>query len=182
MVYDLYSNTFAMGGKLMKIALATLSLVTLALAPVAMAVPDALPNTGMYFITNSGNSEALQPVAASAGQNVGTKEFNKGGSQKWMITRQLDPKTGKPSNRYTIRLGGDNEGLKLQPHPAIETATIISSDGAVFVLEPGEGGMVLKKSNGDALYVAPNPPMYTEAKWGPDDGSPKYRWNFVPSN
>ncbi|HEY9778348.1 MAG TPA: hypothetical protein V6C81_31590 [Planktothrix sp.] len=165
----------------MKLALAIMSLVALALAPVAMAMPDQLPNTGVYFITNSGNYEALQPVAPSLGQNVGTKEFNKGGGQKWFITRQFDVKTGQPSNRYTIRLAGDNDNLKLQPHPAIDTATIVSSDGAVFVVEPTEGGMLLHKSNGDVLYVAPNPPMMTEAKWGPDDGSPKYRWNFVPA-
>jgi hypothetical protein len=167
----------------MKSVLAIMSLVVglMTVSP-AFADYEALPNTGTYFITNAANQEALQPAASSVGQNVETVEYSKSGSQKWLVTRKIDPKTDKPLNKYTIRLAGDNADLKLQPHPAIDSKTIISTDGAVFSMDPGEQGLLLKKSNGDALYSKVNPPMASEACWGADDGSPKFRWSFVPAN
>jgi len=164
----------------MKFVLTLMALVIVAMTP-ALAVGDPLPASGTYFITNVGTDQALQPAASSVGQNVLLFDFSKGGSQKWTLDRKIDPKTQKPTNRYTIRLAGDNTELKLQPHPAIDKATIISIDGATFVLEPGEAGILLKKSNGDALYALSNPPASSEACWGPDDGSAKFRWNFVPA-
>lgn len=145
----------------------------------AQATP--LPDSGTYFIVNAASGDALQPSMASAGQNVFLKEFNKGGLQKWTLVRKVDPATKKPTNRYNIRLAGENAGLHFQPFPAPDHTAMISTDTSVFVLDSGEGGCLVKSvaSNGDALYTYPYPPMDTEARFGPSDGSAKFRWNFI---
>jgi hypothetical protein len=140
-----------------------------------------LPNTGTYFIVNADNGEALQPVAASLGQNVFTHEFNKSGTEMWAITRKIDPVTHKPTNRYTVKLAGQAPSLNFQPHPATDSSAIVSTDASVFVLEPDQSGIVVKSvaKNGDALYIYPSPPGPTETRFGPSDGSKKYHWAFI---
>lgn len=144
---------------------------------------DPLPNSGTYFIINASSDEALQPVGPTAGQNVLLYPFNKSGMQKWEINRRIDPATKKPTNKYTIKLAGES-GLSFQPHPVADSSAIISLDPSVFVLEPGDGGLLIKsvQLNGDALYIFPYPPMNTETRFGPDDSSNKFRWKFVSAN
>lgn len=161
-----------------------LSLVTM----VAMAVPAIaqsfeLPETGTYFITNIGTEEAMQANAPTIGQNVLMFPFNKGGLQKWAITRRLDPITNKPTNRYNIRLAGDTTGLYFQPHPAGDMTAIIGYDSSIYALEPTPSGLMVKsvQRNGDAMYVLPSPPMNAEVRFGPSDGSTKYYWKFTPA-
>ncbi len=148
------------------------------------AEPPKYPDSGTYFIVNAQSEQALQPVGASAGQNVYMAEFTKGGAQKWTITRKIDPVTKKPTNRYTIRLAGDNQGLNFQPHPSVDGSAIISTDTSVFVLDPGEAGYLVKSvsKNGDALFIYPSPPSETETRFGPNDGSAKFRWKFIPAS
>jgi hypothetical protein len=141
-----------------------------------------LPNTGTYFIVNASSHEALQPGAPSLGQTVFLYEFNSGGTQKWMVTRKIDPATKKPTNRYSIRLAGENQDLNFQPHPSIgDAAAIIGTDKATYVLEPSGEGFLLKSvsKNGDALFIAPQQGYNTEPRFGPNDGSSKFQWNFV---
>lgn len=147
----------------------------------ATAESDPLPNSGTYFITSMSSDEALQPAAASAGQNVLLFEYNKSGLQKWTIDRKLDPKTKKPTNRYTIKLAGENGELNFEPHPVADMSAILGADKSVMVLESGEAGTLIKSvaKNGDALYVYPQPPMNAEARFGPNDGSTKFRWKFT---
>lgn len=169
--------------KILQRAAILVSLLAFTSGPTIAEVP-ALPDTGTYFIVNSQSDEALQAGAASIGQSVFAQEFNKGGLQKWAVTRKIDPKTKKPTNRYTVRLGGEIPGLNFQPHPVTDSNAIISMDTSVFVLESGEGGYLVKSvaKNGDALCIYPSPPSYTETRFAPSDGSAKFRWKFIPAN
>lgn len=166
--------------KKMALAAAAISLIVSSALP-AMADPVDLPNSGTYFITSVSSGEALQPVGPTVGQNVLMYEYTKSGLQKWTITRKIDPKTQKPTNRYTIRLAGENGDLNFEPHPVAERTAMIGTDKSVFVFEPGEAGILIKSvtNNGDALFVYPYPPMNSEARFGANDGSAKYRWLFT---
>ncbi|HIA52918.1 MAG TPA: hypothetical protein EYN91_12670 [Candidatus Melainabacteria bacterium] len=159
---------------------AAVSLAVLSSLP-ARADSDPLPNSGTYFITSMSSDEALQPAGASAGQNVLLYEYNRSGMQKWAIDRKRDPKTGKPTNRYTIKLAGENGELNFEPHPVADCSAILGADKSVMVLESGDAGMLIKSvaKNGDALYVYPQPPLNAEARFGPNDGSSKFRWKFT---
>lgn len=150
----------------------------------ALADPEPLPDSGTYFIINSANDQALQPAGGTLGQNVLLYDFNKGGLQKWVLTRKLDPKTNKPTNRYTIRLAGENSELNLQPHPMADCTAIIGDEKATYVIEPGDPGVTIKSvaRNGDAMYMLTQPPMNAELHFGPSDGSSKFRWKFVSVN
>lgn len=143
-----------------------------------------LPDSGTYFIINSASEEALQPAMASLGQNVLLQTFNRAGAQKWTLNRKIDPSTKKPTNRYTIRLAGESNSLYFQPHPAVDASAIISMDPSVFVLEAGEAGLLLKSvaKNGDALYTLSSPPSDTETRFGPNDGSAKFRWKCIAAD
>lgn len=168
-----------------KMAIA-ISLVAATIAPTitpSMAEVPSLPNTGTYFIVNLANEQALEAGQASAGQYVGTREFNKAGLQKWAIKRKVDLKTNKPTNRYTIRLAGETTNLNFQPHPVSSMQSIISFDPSVFVLAPAESGFQVKSvaRNGDALHILDNPPAYTETRFGPSDGTDKFLWKFIPA-
>lgn len=145
---------------------------------------DNLPNSGTYFIVSAETKEALQPVAATVGQNVLLYEYNSSGMQKWVVTRKIDPKTKKPLNSYTIRLAGENNDLYLQPFPAPDHTCMISSGASTFSMAPAAASYVIKSAaqNGDALYTYPYPPMNTEARLGPNDGSQKFHWDFIPAN
>ncbi len=146
----------------------------------AVTTNDPLPSSGTYFIINSSSHEALQPNAASLGQSVFLVEFNKGGTQKWAIDRKIDPVTNQPTNRYSIRLAGENEGLNFAPHPSVgDAGPVLGMDKAVFTLEPSADGLILKsvEKNGDALFVFKSDT--SEAHFGANDGSAKFRWNFV---
>lgn len=141
-----------------------------------------LPNTGTYYIVNASSHEALQPNAPSMGQTVFLFEYNRGGTQRWMVTRKIDPATNKPTNRYSIRLAGENQDLNFQPHPSVgDGAAILGTDKATYVLEPSDQGFVVKsvQKNGDALFIAPQTDSNAEPRFGPNDGSAKYQWNFV---
>lgn len=145
---------------------------------------DGLPNTGTYYIISAANNQALQPNAPTLGQNVFLFEYNRGGTQKWKINRKIDPVTHQPTNRYTIRLAGENEDLNFQPHPSVSDATaIIGLDKAVFILEPTAGGVLVKSAekNGDAMFTFQTSPN-AELHFGPSDGSSKFRWNFVSTD
>jgi hypothetical protein len=168
--------------KLMGLLLTLVSLI--GLAGPAIAQGSTLPDSGTYFIVNPASGQALQPVGPTPGQNVLLYEFNKGGSQKWTITRKVDPITKKPTNRYTIRLAGENEGLSFQPHPVAERTAMISSGTSVFVLAPGDAGLIIKSvdRNGDALFVSPDPPGNSQAHFGPSDGSGKFSWSFIAAD
>jgi hypothetical protein len=169
-------------GIMKKLALAVaVTLAAISSLP-ARAEGDPLPNTGTYFITSMSCDQALQPVGGTPGQNVLLYDYNKSGMQKWDINRKIDPKTNKPTNRYTIKLAGENGELNLVPHPSVADMTcILAPDKSVMVLESGDNGILIKSvaRNGDALYVAPQPPLQSECKFGPNDGSSKFRWKFI---
>lgn len=154
-----------------------------ALSVVSQALADAppLPDSGTYFIVNAASEQALQPVQASAGQSVYLQSFSKSGIQKWTITRKIDPATKKPTNRYNIRLAGENTTLQFQPHPVADSPAIVSTDKSTMVIESGESGCLIKSvsQNGDALCILQAPPSDTETRFSPDDGSAKFRWTFV---
>jgi hypothetical protein len=163
---------------------AACSLLVMGAAPLS-AIADELPNTGTYFIVNASSQDALQPVGATVGQNVLLYPYNKSGMQKWTINRRIDPKTNKPTNRYTIKLAGDNGTLNLVPHPSVPDATaLVTEDTSVYVLEPAASGLLIKSlsRNGDALFVHPQPPMNAEACFGPSDGTTKFCWNFIATD
>lgn len=150
----------------------------------SVAAADSLPGTGTYFITNCSSGEALQPVGPTPGQNVLLYPADKGGMQKWSITRLLDPKTKQPTNRYNIQLAGETPDLFFQPHDIATCTALIGPGKSVFVLEPTDGAFIVKsvKRNGDALYIYPYPPMHTEAHFGPSDSSAKFQWKFDSAN
>lgn len=146
----------------------------------AVAPIDPLPVSGTYFIINNASHEALQPNAAMIGQNVFLVEYNKGGTQKWAIDRKIDPVTNQPTNRYTIRLAGEQDDLNFEPHPSVGDAMpVLGMNKAVFVLEPSGDGLLVKSvdRNGDAMFVVKS--GMSEPHFGANDGSPKFRWNFV---
>lgn len=167
---------------LQKIAILVLSATATILPSLAQA--PVLPDSGTYFIVSADNEEALEADAASVGQNVHLKEFNKNGLQKWTIARKVDIKTKKPTNRYNIRLAGETTDLNLQPHPVSTMSAILNPDASVLALEADETGILVKSvpRNGDALYILKQPPGYTESHFGPNDGTAKFRWNFIPAN
>jgi len=115
------------------------------------------------------------------GQNVFLSEYNKGGTQKWTITRRIDPVTNKPTNRYTIRLAGEASDLNFQPHPSTsDSVPVLGTDKAVFEVEPSQDGLLIKSvsQNGDAMFVSTQS-SGNEPHFGADDGSKKFRWNFI---
>jgi hypothetical protein len=156
----------------------------LAITLVASAAAVTLPDTGTYFILNKQSGEALQPAGSTVGQNVLTYEANKSGMQKWTVTRIIDPVTKKPTNRYTIKLAGENEDLQLHPHDIADACSVLLPGKSTMVLDAKEDGIVIKSvsRNGDALFIYPSPPMQAEARFGPSDGSAKYLWVFDPAN
>jgi hypothetical protein len=162
-------------------ALLMLSCAPSAISQGASVAVDNLPNSGTYFIVNAETKEALQPNGASAAQNVFCFEYNSSGMQKWVLKRKIDPKTKKPLNRYTIRFAGENTDLHLQPFPAADHTCMISSGASDFTMAKAGTSFVIKSAalNGDALYTYPNPPAYTEARFGPSDGSQKFQWDFI---
>jgi hypothetical protein len=84
---------------------------------------------GIYYIVNAGNGKALQPAAASSGQNVFCEAFEDGNdSQQWAVKWN-----GK---NYLIMPRGKND-LFLQPHPGIRDAT------AIISINMGNGGSAL---------------------------------------
>lgn len=168
--------------KIVKLLLVVMFFVICAVLPVNADVK--LPDTGTYFIVNASSGEALQPVDASPGQNVMAAPMTKAGAQKWHLTRKIDPKTKKPTNRYTIRLAGEIPDLNFQPHGVADRPAIISSGTSVMVLEPGADGFLIKSvtRNGDALFIYPVPEIGTEAHFGPNDGSSKFRWTIEAAN
>jgi len=138
---------------------------------------DPLPKSGTYFIINAATHAALQPNAPSLGQNVFLSEYNKSGTQQWTITRRIDPTTKKPTNRYTIRLAGENKDLHFQPHPSVNDATpILGMDGAVFALEATQDGLLVKsvEKNGDAMYAIQSSDQASPG-FAHDDGSKTFR-------
>lgn len=165
---------------LQNVALA--ALVVAATHVPALAEVCALPDSGTYFIVNSASEEALEVGQAGAGQYVKAQEFTRGGLQKWKVDRKIDLKTKLPTNRYYIRLAGEVSDVNFQPHPIASMQPIISTDKSIFVLAPGEGGLMIKSvpRNGDALYIYPIAGLPTETRFGPSDGSSKFFWNFIP--
>jgi hypothetical protein len=163
------------------VMLAVAALLSVVVAP-AEAID--LPNTGTYFIISNSSGEALQPVGPTVAQNVLLYPANKGGLQKWVVTRHVDPKTKKPTNRYDIRLAGEASDLNFQPHDIADRTAIVLPDKSTFVLEVAGDGILVKsvKRNGDALFVYPYPPMNSEARFGASDGSSKFQWTFDPAN
>lgn len=143
---------------------------------------DQLPKSGTYYIINASSSEALQPNAPSLGQNVFLLEYKGSGTQQWKLDRKIDPITKKPLNRYTIRLAGEAQDLNLQTHPSVSSRPpILGMEKSVFTFEPGPDGFLFKsvEKNGDAMFAEPYSSAYSEPKFGPNDGSKKFRWNFL---
>jgi hypothetical protein len=169
--------------KLWGLISAVVSLQLVAFAPVMAEVTDPLPESGTYFIVSALNEQAVQPAMPSAGQNVLLYDFNKGGVQKWTLTRKVDPKTHLPTNKYNIKLAGESTSLNLQPHP-ISDATAILGDPSVYIFQPEEDGIVVRSvdRNGDAMFVVSSPPMKPEVHFGPKDESSKFRWKFVKAD
>ena len=168
----------------MRIIQATKAALFVALSVIIPAFADSLPNTGTYFIVSKSSGDAIQPGGGTPGQSVMLFPFNKGGLQKWSVTRHIDPKTKQPTNRYNIALAGETPDLDFQPHDIAERSALITPGKSVMVLEP-KGEEVLVKSvkrNGDALFVYPSPPGPSEAHFGPSDDSAKFLWDFIPAN
>ena len=137
-----------------------------------------LPNTGIYFIISADSNEALQPMAPTLGQSIKLYPFDKGGSQKWVLTRKINPVTKKPTDRYTIRsTGGDSLYFTLPPAP--QMSSTVGGPAYEYTLAPGTVGLTIKQKNGDALYLHTDAPYNSQALFGPDDGTPKFRWNVV---
>jgi hypothetical protein len=154
------------------------------LATAIPALAASLPNTGTYFIINNSSGEALQPVGPTVGQNILMYPSEKGGMQKWVVTRIIDPATKKPTNRYNIRLAGENDDLQFHPHDIADRTAVLLPGKSTMVLDATETGITIKsvERNGDALFVYPYPPMNSEARFGPSDGSAKYQWTFEAAN
>lgn len=155
-----------------------------ACAPALASTEDGLPETGTYFILNAMSDQAMQPPMSSAGQNVLLYNFDKGGSQKWAVTRKVDPATNKPTNKYNIKLAGDSTQLYLHPHPIAASTAILSSDPTVYILQPEADAVAVRsvELNGDAMYMVSNPPMNAEVHFGAKDESSKFRWKFVKAD
>lgn len=165
----------------------TKTIIGLAAALITTIVPalaDTLPESGTYYIINNGSGEALQPVGPTPGQNVLLYPANKSGMQKWTITRLIDVHTKKPTNRYEIKLAGENGELNFQPHDIADRTALILPEKSVMVIDAQDAGLLVKsvKRNGDALFAFPYPPLNSEARWGASDGSTKYLWTFEPAN
>ncbi len=159
-------------------ALFVLSLI----APNAAFSAD-LPNTGTYFILNALNDEALEPLGGTAGQNVFLAEYTKSGMQKWAVTRKIDPKTKKPTNRYTIRLAGDSTKLYLAPFPAPNHTSMLDPNPSTYILQPQGDDLLIRSvdRNGDSLCCVANQPARNEVQIQPKDETSKFQWKFVPA-
>ncbi len=143
----------------------------------------ALPQTGVYFVSSLASGEALEPLGPTQGNNVFLAPYNHGGMQKWIFTRQVDPKTQKPTDRYLIRLQNEDTGLVLQPYYVPNHTSLIGTGKSLFQLKPSAdgNGMILKsvKLNGDAMCAFhADDSSRTEVRFGPDDGSAKFRWKL----
>jgi hypothetical protein len=145
------------------------------------AIATDMPNTGMYFIINALNDHALEPLGGTPGQNVFLSEYTKSGMQKWNLTRQIDPKTKQPTNRYTIRLAGDSTKLYLAPFPVSNHTSILDSSPSVFIVQPAGDDFVIRSvaRNGDSLCCVANPPLRDEVQIQPQDESSRFHWKFV---
>ncbi len=169
----------------MKFAVRSLmALAILLLTQLAVFAEDLLPDSGTYFIINTVANLALEPLAASSGQNVFAKPYTKGGMQKWTLNRIIDIKTKKPTNRYNIRVAGEITDLNFNPFPAEDHTSMVGPDKSVYVLQPLSGALVIKSvaRNGDALFTQDVAESPTEVKFGPSDGSAKFQWIFEPAN
>ncbi len=146
------------------------------------ARPATLPDSGTYFIVNNDTGQALQPNGPTLGQNVFLMEFTRGGTQKWAITRRVDPRTNQPTNRCTIRLANENRDLNFEPHPSVsDNCPILGLDKATFALELNGDGVVIKSVShgGDALFPYSQESDHGEPRFAPNDGSAKFRWTFI---
>lgn len=146
----------------------------------ALAQGD-LPASGTYFIVNCKTEQAVTPLAVTPGNNVFANEFNKSGVQKFTIERKVDLKTKQPTNRYTIKAANEEVTLYLAPHDMSVRTAIMDSSPSTYVLKPSDGAIVVEslKKSGDAMFTLNVPPC-TEVRFGPNDGSDKYKWKFVP--
>jgi hypothetical protein len=79
---------------------------------------------------------------------------------------------------------GETADRYLQPFPAPDHTAMISTDATNFSLGQMSGSFILKCSalNGDALYSFPAASGPTEVRFGPSDGTTKFRWDFIPAN
>ncbi len=144
--------------------------------------PAALPDSGTYFIVNNATGQALQPNSPSLGQNVFLHDFNRSGTQKWTVTRRMDPRTNQPTNRCTIRFAGENLELNFEPHPSVsDNCPVLGLDKAVFTLALSGDGVLIKSVShgGDALFPFAQEADHGEPRFAPDDGSAKFRWTFI---
>ena len=141
---------------------------------------EVLPNTGKYFIVNCGSDVAIEPLGATSGQNVFVKDFNRGGLQKFVVTRKIDPKTKLPTNKYTIKSANEADTLFLKPFPIVEHTAMIDPTVSVFTFKPAADGIVVQSvaQNGDTMYALPAQP-FAELRFGPKADDAKYRWKFV---
>lgn len=162
---------------------AVVTMYIMASAPAIADSPpvDPLPYSGTYFIINGLNDQAMQPAGSTPGQNVLTYEYNKGGTQKWQITRKEDPVTHKPTNKYNIKLAGESTELYLNPHPIADSTAILGADRSVYILQPDGDGFTVRSvdRNGDAMYIVSSPPMNPEVHFGPKDETSKFKWKFA---
>ncbi len=146
----------------------------------APAMAQGLPSTGTYFITNVASGEALQPNGPTAGQNVFLVPYNKSGRQKWVLTRQVDLKTHKPTDRYLVRLAGEDTTLVMQPHPVSNCNAIITPGKSLMQLKVAPEGFAIRSvdMNGDAMCAVHVEGGNTETHFKPDDGSAVFRWKL----
>ena len=141
---------------------------------------DTLPNSGTYYVVNCGSNVAVEPLAATSGQNVFLKDFNQGGLQKFVLTRKIDPKTKLPTNKYTIKSANEAATLFLKPFPIVDHTAMIDPTPSVFTFKPSAEGIVVESvaQNGDAMYALPAEP-FVELRFGPKAEDAKYKWKFV---
>jgi len=155
---------------------ACMAMASLALAQVAM------PETGVYFVSSVASGEALESNGPTAGQNVFLAPYNHGGRQKWIFTRQVDPKTHKPTDRYLIRLQNEDTTLIFQPHYVRERTALIQPGKSLIQLKPSAdgNGMIFKSVplNGEAMCAFHVADSNTEVRFAPDDGSAIFRWKI----
>lgn len=140
-----------------------------------------LPNSGTYFVINALNDQALEPLEGTPGQNVFLAEYTKSGMQKWTLTRMIDPKTKKPTNRYTIKLAGDSTKLYLAPFPMPNHTSILDSSPSTFIIQAAGDDFAIRSvaRNGDSLCCIASPPGRAEVQIQPGDETSKFHWKFV---
>jgi hypothetical protein len=159
------------------------SIVALASALPAYCQNSPLPNTGTYFIVNQACGEALQPVGVTPGQNVYVYPYDKGGRQKWSLTRQVNPKTHLPTDRYVMKLLSEGEGTNFNPHDMQERPPVLGYSPSTLQLKPVGDAYEIRSvaMNGDALCVFHVENSFTETRFKPTDNSDKFLWKFTPA-